>query len=837
MTQPPDPQAWQHLKALLAEGLALAAEERPGFIERACHGDAALREELESLLAASDRSDTPLDTHPGEQLLDALGTLSTPAWVGRRLGAYQLVALIARGGMGEVYRGERADGQYEQQVAVKLMRESPDPDFLRQRFDAERRILATLDHPNLAKMLDAGMADDGSPYFVMEYVDGQPIDAFCESRELGVDERLRLFRTVCQVVEYAHRQGVVHRDLKPSNILVTAKGVVKLVDFGIAKRMASADDAPLTATAQRALTPEYASPEQVRGEGATPASDIYALGVVLYRLLTHASPYGDTTGDSYALTRAICDTEPPRPSRAPDASGQLPSRTLRRRLQGDLDAVVMMALRKQADRRYASAEALGDDLFRHLEGLPVQARRGAFSYRAGRLLLRHKAVAGAVLFANLALIVGIGIASYEAIQARQQRERAEHHAQSVRRLANSFMFEVHDAIARLPGATPARKLLVQNSLKYLEELSHESSGDATLRLELAIAYRKIGDIQGRAFTANLGDPDGALKSYARGVELLDRMPGEPAQRELVNLYKRQAGVLVMRNESAAALAAAGKAVAIAQKIADAHPRDEADLMMLASSRGQHAQAMQGAGKMDDFMVESERAATLLRQVLARNPDQREAQLYLSSHYSQLGDRYLERDTTPETSKLAYDAFTQGVALLESASAGKPDDALLAARVAAMNDDVGRALLRLHRPAEARTQHLKALAIWDRLGGADPTNARYRFEQAHCLGQLGAALLDIGDSADARQRLQSAVDLFDGLPAGAKQDTYPLYTHAANLFHLGQALQAQGDKPVAKQRFEQSLALLDDMEKRVGNAPGNVSAQDVRTAIEHLAAAR
>ena len=837
MTQPPDPQAWQRLKALLAEGLALAADERPGFIERACHGDAALRQELESLLAASDRTGTPLDAHPSEQLLDALGAPSTPAWVGRRLGAYELVALIARGGMGEVYRGERADGQYEQQVAVKLMRESPDPEFLRQRFDAERRILATLDHPNLAKMLDAGVADDGSPYFVMEYVDGQPIDAYCESRELGIDARLRLFRTVCQVVEYAHRQGVVHRDLKPSNILVTAKGVVKLVDFGIAKRIGPADDAAITATAQRALTPEYASPEQVRGEPATPASDIYALGVVLYRLLTHASPYGDTTGDSYALTRAICDTEPPRPSRAPDASGQLPSRTLRRRLQGDLDAVVMMALRKQADRRYASAEALGDDLFRHLEGLPVQARRGAFSYRAGRLLLRHKAVAGAVLFANLALIVGIGIASYEAIQARQQRERAEHHAQSVRRLANSFMFEVHDAIARLPGATPARKLLVQNSLKYLEELSHESSGDATLRLELAIAYRKIGDIQGRAFTANLGDPDGALKSYARGVELLDRMPGEPAQRELVNLYKRQAGVLVMRNESAAALAAAGKAVAIAQKIADAHPRDEADLMMLASSRGQHAQAMQGAGKMDDFMVESERAATLLRQVLARNPDQREAQLYLSSHYSQLGDRYLERDTTPETSKLAYDAFTQGVALLESASAGKPDDALLAARVAAMNDDVGRALLRLHRPADARTQHLKALAIWDRLGGADPTNARYRFEQAHCLGQLGAALLDIGDSADARQRLQSAVDLFDGLPAGAKQDTYPLYTHAANLFHLGQALQAQGDKPVAKQRFEQSLALLDDMEKRVGNAPGNVSAQDVRTAIEHLAAAR
>jgi tetratricopeptide (TPR) repeat protein len=308
----------------------------------------------------------------------------------------------------------------------------------------------------------------------------------------------------------------------------------------------------------------------------------------------------------------------------------------------------------------------------------------------------------------------------------------------------------------------------------------------------------------------------------------------------VNLYKRQAGILVMRVESAGALAAASKAVAIAQKLADAHPDDEADQMLLASSHGQHAQAMQGAGKMDDFMVESEKAATQLRRILARNPAQREAQIYLSSHYSQLGDRYLERDTTPETAKLAYDAFSQGVALLERASAGKPDDALLAARVAAMSDDVGRALLRLHRPAEARAQHVKALAIWDRLSGADPANARYRFERAHCLGQLGAALIDIGGTADiaeASQRLQSAVDLFDGLPAGAQQDTYPRYTHGANLYHLGQALQAQGDKRAAKQRYEQSLALLDDMEKHFGNAPGNVSAQDLRTAIERMASAR
>lgn len=835
MTENLDSARWQQLKSLLADGLALAADQRPGFIERHCRDDPQLRGELESLLAAGAETGTPLDSSPAEELLAALGTPDTPAWLGRRLGAYRLVALIARGGMGEVYRGERADGQYEQQVAIKLVRESLDREFLLQRFDAERRILATLDHPNLAKLLDAGVTAEGSPYFVMEYVDGEPIDAYCESRDLGVDDRLRLFRTVCQVVEYAHRQGVVHRDLKPSNILVTVDGAVKLVDFGIAKRMQSSD-APVTATAQRAMTPEYASPEQVRGEAATPASDIYALGVVLYRLLTRSSPYGDTTGDSYSLTRAICDTEPPWPSRALDAQGHPRPRAMRRRLKGDLDAVVMMALRKHADHRYASAEALGDDLFRHLEGLPVQARRGAFSYRAGRFLLRHKAAAGAVVFANVALVAGIAVASYQAVQAQKQRERAQHHAASVRKLANSFMFEVHDAISELPGATPARKLLVANSLKYLEELSGESSRDSGLRRELATAYRKIGDIQGRAFTANLGDPDGALKSYARAVGLLEGMPGAPAQRELANLYKRQAGVLVMRGEYPPADVASNRAIDIARALVAADPASEADLMLLASSHGQHAQALLGAGREDDFLAESERAATLLRRILERNPTQREARIYLTSHYSQLGDHYLEHDASPRGAQLALDAFTQGLALLERSREDKPDDATLAARVGSTNDDIGRALLRLNRPVEAKASHLKALAIWDQLVRADPDNARYRVERAHCLGNLGAVLIAMGETHEAIGRLTDAVALFDALPAAAQQDNYPRYAHAANLFHLGRAFELRGDKAHAKQRYEQSLALLQDLDKRFGTAGGNLGPKDVSAALAPLLAA-
>jgi tetratricopeptide (TPR) repeat protein len=245
--------------------------------------------------------------------------------------------------------------------------------------------------------------------------------------------------------------------------------------------------------------------------------------------------------------------------------------------------------------------------------------------------------------------------------------------------------------------------------------------------------------------------------------------------------------------------------------------------------------MQGADTMDGFMEESEKAAEILRRVLARNPDHRDAQVFLSSHYSQVGDRYLERDTTLETSQLAYEAFSSGVALVERALAAKPDDLLLAARVGAMTDDVGRALVRLDKPAEARDWHLKALAIWDRLSGADQANARYRFERAHCLGLLGAAVLATGDAVQARERLQTAVEIFDGLPEGAKQDAYPRYTQAVNLYQLGRALEALGSRPAAKQRYQQGFEVLDDVEKRFGSSDGNITTEQVRAAIERVSA--
>ena len=317
---------------------------------------------------------------PAFQLLQQpLNADSATAWIGRRLGAYRLVTLIGEGGMGNVYLADRVDGHYEQQVAIKLMRDDHDHMSLAARFKVERQILASLNHPDIAKVLDGGLSEEGVPYFVMELVVGEPIDRYCKAHKLAVEHRLQLLRTVCQAVHYAHQRGVVHRDLKPANILVTDRGTIKLVDFGIAKRMDADSPSPATATMQRMMTLEYASPEQVRGDPITPASDIFSLGVVLYKLLTDAGPYpASTMVNAYALSKAICDTEPPPPSSRAD-------KPRRRRLKGDLDAIVLMALRKDPHKRYG--------LRRGVRGRPVPpSRRRAGACPPWRVELSRRAL-------------------------------------------------------------------------------------------------------------------------------------------------------------------------------------------------------------------------------------------------------------------------------------------------------------------------------------------------------------------------------------------------------------------------------------------------------------
>ncbi len=431
--------------------------------------------------------------------------------------------------MGSVYLAERADGDFEQRVAIKVVRGGFGSRLLLDRFREERRILAALEHPNIARLLDGGTTETGLPYVAMEYVEGEAIDRFCDERRLPLRERLRIFRDVCAAAQYAHQHLVVHRDIKGGNILVTADGTPKLLDFGIAKLVD--EDAMAGAsvhTTLRIMTPENASPEQISGKTVSVATDIYALGVLLYRLLTSRSPYGAVPRDGVDLIRAVCEEIPDPPGMHAAAGLSIPA---------DIDRIVMKALRKEPERRYASAGALSEDVQRFLDGRPVLAVPDSLRYRASKFVLRHRL--GVAAAAALAAAVGAGIATtlWQARVADRERTKAQREFNAVRGIAQSMLGEVHDAVTKLPGSTPAREVLLRRGTEYLDALSAEASGDDALRREVAMGYLQLSHVQGNGGFANLGDRDGAMRSLEKAAGLLEPLVGrrQPAAEDRIRL--------------------------------------------------------------------------------------------------------------------------------------------------------------------------------------------------------------------------------------------------------------------------------------------------------------
>src|SRR5579871_5648003 len=531
-----NPERWQQVRQILDRVIATPDADRPALLDSLCSGDAELRAEVESLLHSHERAGSIFLKTPAVDLNLPLNLPANPNRAGRRIGVYRLLEQIGQGGMGEVYRAERADGQYDKQVAIKFVRAGLDTASILERFRHERQVLASLDHPNIARLLDGGTTDEGIPYLVMELIEGTPIDEYCDTQKLPVTERLKLFVQVCSAVQYAHQHLVIHRDIKPGNIIVTTEGVPKLLDFGIAKILDPAANSQTTVA--NPMTPEYASPEQIRGEPITTASDVYSLGVVLYQLLTGRSPYRVDTRTPHELAQAITETEPERPSTAimrqvppSSAAGRTAEELcdaregslakLQKRLTGDLDNIVLKALRKEAQRRYSSAEQLADDLRRHLDGLPVSARPDSWSYRSGKFVRRHTAGVIAAGLVVATLIGGVVVTAREAKIAESNRIRSEKRFDDVRKLSNSLIIEIHDSLEALPGATPARKLLLDRAVEYLDKLSSEAAGDPNLQRELAWGYQRLAVIQGNATESNLGNLDAALASDRKALRLFE----------------------------------------------------------------------------------------------------------------------------------------------------------------------------------------------------------------------------------------------------------------------------------------------------------------------------
>jgi non-specific serine/threonine protein kinase/serine/threonine-protein kinase len=769
-------QQWARLKELFAAARALPAAQRERFLDEACACDGELRAEVESLIAAERDAGRFLEAAAADSLLRDLQA-PPPSPVGRRFGSYRVISEIGRGGMGVVYRAVRDDDVFHKEVALKLLHSGLESRFFVERFRHERQILASLQHPNIAQLLDGGTDEASRPYCVLELVEGKPIDVFCRERGLGLAERLELVRTACAAVALAHSRLVVHCDLKPANVLVTPDGTVKLLDFGIARLLAADDRCPQPSVTAAGwwMTPEYASPEQVRGEPVTTATDVYALGVMLYELLTGRKPYDLNSRSPEAITRAICEQEVVRPSqagaqplpadpqgRAAAASQAGPAdgnaRRLRRHLEGDLDTIVLRALAKDPTRRYPSVVQLSDDLRRHLAGLPIRARPDTLAYRAGKFVGRHRAATAAAALALVSLCGGFVATMQQARIAHAQRAAAERRFEEVRQLAGTFLFEIHDRVAALPGSTPVRKRIVELGLEYLERLDRETSRDPALQAEVAAAYERIAAVQGGVGGANLGDRAGAIRSQRRALALYEAIVNaDPAdlraQLALARAHGTLGDILDAAGDREARRRHYEAALSIRMVAAERAPDNPAVRRALASSMWEVAQIKVDDGDLAGGLAAFERVLALYRQLAeapaAGDGDRRN----LALAYKKVG---AVRSVAGEPEG-ALESLTAALAIDEARLAGSPSRPETVLDVSFDYSDLGYVLLQLGRPREAAEHYERAVDLREAVSTADPEDVRarevLRVARVRLAGALAATAAE--DQANCEQLRRDA----------------------------------------------------------------------------------
>ena len=524
MSAQDDPAHWRALQDELDPLLALDAAARRARLDDIARRSPALADELAALLAHLDS-----DALPEALPLSALGSLDEhDERIGARFGPFVIDARIGEGGSGLVYRAHR-DGDYAQTVAIKLLHGGRLDAAGARRLQHERDLLARLDHPGIVRLVDAGVADDGRPFLALEHVEGQTLDAYLASAQPSAERRLRLFAQVCDAVAYAHQRLLVHRDIKPGNLMVGADGRPKLLDYGIGKLIGEDVDSTLTRDFGSSLTPAYAAPEQLRGEPVTTATDVHALGLLLFELLANAHPFRQGERRNEALRRALIDEDAPPLLRQP---GLVAMPTPWRH---DLERVVAMALEKEPQRRYASARELGEDVRAVLAGRPVSARRATAGYVLRRFVGRHRVAVAAVAASLLLLVAATAVAWWQWRVAVAERAHAERRFREVHQFANTVLFDYQEGIRKLAGSLPMQQRLVGDALRYLESLAREAGDDAALLADLAAAYVKVGDLQGNPYGPNIGDLDGAGRSYSIAADLLARIPSAASPDDLALL--------------------------------------------------------------------------------------------------------------------------------------------------------------------------------------------------------------------------------------------------------------------------------------------------------------
>jgi len=734
---------WSTIDELFERGAEMPTAEREAWLAEACAGRPDLLAEVRSLFRAHDAAPDALEPSTFRFVPPPDGN---DVSVGSTIGAYTLTRHIGRGGMGDVYLANRTDQAFAHDVAIKITPTSVRGDLAR-RFAAERQILATLRHPNIVTLIDGGMAPGGHAFLVMEYVDGQPLTTWLAERKASLEERLRMFRTVCSAVQFAHRHAVVHRDLKPENILVTADGVVKVLDFGIAKLLDGSVDGTRTGLLTGPLTPNYASPEQLRGLPVTTASDVYSLGVLLFEIIAGVRPY-ETSGRALdVLLKDVLEA----PARRASACAAVTLPYSAAQLRGDLDAIVARAMHVDSAERYASAEELSDDIARHLGGKPVVAREPSPGYLLRKLAARHRAVAAVSLFALVAIVGALGAAVY-------QKRQADARFDDIRQITNALIFDVHDALIEVPGAIEARKLIVQRALVFLDRVA-ATSGDERLRFDLARAYNRVGRAQGDPQVPNLGDRSGALASFARALELLGPLQRSStywreASLETIGTHRLTSAVLTRIGRKDEGLARARDALAAAEALHQRSQGDDQASRMLASAAFSVALALQPAPEARPYW---DRALEVFGAQLQARPDDPDRNRNVALVHKYVGALL----QTAGDEQAALERYQAALTLDEKRQKLLLDDRSVRFDLAIDYANVGSSLARLGRRSEAIPFYDRSITLREGMFAAEPKDVRARVALATAHQKTAQLKLVTGDREQALQHIERVEALLEG----------------------------------------------------------------------------
>ncbi len=678
-----------------------------------------------------------------------------------RCGPFRLLRLIGSGGMGSVYLVERADGEVEHRAAVKLLRNGANPHAFVERFLRERQILARLDHPSIARLLDAGRTASGQPYFAMDYVEGVAIDEY--AKNLDWRSKVKLFLEVCDAVSYAHRSLIVHRDLKPSNILVDAEGRPKLLDFGIAKMLDAEMDAGATVTGLIPMTPQYASPEQVTGGPITTASDVYSLGVILYKLLTGRLPYEVPTMHAAAIARAVCETEPAAP-----------------RVNADLDNILMMALRKEPARRYLSVQHLADDLNRALSDRPVLARPDTLRYRVTKFVRRNR-LSMAVVAAATLVIASTALVAIEEGRAAQRR------FQDLRKLAHTFVFELDDQISNIAGTTKAREAIVRTGLEYLDNLAKNASGDLALQSEIAMGYMKIGDVQGYPTKPNLGRTADAVASYDKAGGIYKAIVrANPAYLpNLAEYYKQCAGLIRLTGDLKQAREISQLAIVTFERARASHPLSFAMEQNYIFSLCQLGDVDEDTGQYRQAWSEYSRCATEARDLLARRKGP-----YVSRLVAQADERIGTSAQDLGHLSEGLRAFEEQESLLNELLLAEPRNPDLHRSKAVLYQFRSSIYLddeypNLGDPEHALESARKYMEAAEEMVRSDPNNTGAQYSRAVATFRVAFTLCE-SDPATAVRMTEESLRMLDALIASGKRSKMVITGRITALRRLGAA---------------------------------------------------